>query len=443
MSIIINNAIVIEDPIEGRYSRDLSVLVDREVIKQVGPRDELAKQASDAEMLNGAGMFLLPGLIDAHTHLYAALTMGMPSSKIPPRNFPEVLERIWWSLDRVLQEEDLEISAQVGALASLRSGITTVLDHHSSPSVVPDSLSRISSGIESVGLRACLAYEVSDRDGKEVFEQQVRENLRFSAELAGKKDSLIAGMFGLHAVFSLSDASLQRCAEEAADHGLGCHMHMVEHLTEIEKFSKDHQVSIAEFLKEIGILGPKSLVAHTVHVNRKDIEILKETGTFNVHNPQSNMGNGVGIAPIQMMLDQNQPVGLGSDGYYNLPLQITLARLLQIIASGDPSGFSELSALKLAYRNNSIFAEKIFRVPFGKIMQSYAADLVLIDYQPATPIEKWNIHSHIIAALNSGRVRTAFVGGKPVLKDNVVLGVDEESVKMTGRMRARDLWTRL
>ena len=442
MSLIIKNALVVEDPIEGTTA-DLSVLIQGELIEEVGPFDSLIQTAPEAEIVDGSGMLLLPGLIDAHTHLYAALTPGMPYHLDPPRNFPQILERVWWPFDRALAEDDLLISAQVGSLASLRNGITTLVDHHSSPLVVSGSLSRIAAGIEKIGLRSCLAYEVSDRDGGDIFELQIQENIRYADEVRQQNSSLRSSMFGLHAVFSLSDASLRRCAGEARDLDVGCHLHLVEHLTEKEKFAETHDQSIIEFLSELEVLGPKTLAAHTVHVDDADLELLKNTGTFNVHNPQSNMGNGVGIAPIKRMIEYGQPVGLGSDGFYDLAQSLILARLLQTLDTRDPSGFSGSSTIRMAYENNSKFAEGVFQIPFGKVKSGYAADLILIAYDPATPIKAGNIHGHILAALSRGQVKTAVVGGKVLLQDDVILGVDEEKIMQESRIQAEKLWARL
>jgi putative selenium metabolism protein SsnA len=443
MSILIENAAMVVDPLAGELLDGQAVAVEGEEIADVGPTNELIRRYPDADRLDGTDLFLLPGLIDAHTHLYAALSLGMPAVEESPRNFPQILERIWWRFDKALRDDDVYVSALVGSIASLRSGITTILDHHASPTAVPDSLSRLAAGVEQVGLRTCLAYEVSDRDGPVSRDQGIAENRRFLLETKARGDSLLKGLFGLHAVFSLSDETLRRCAEEAAELGVGCHMHMVEHLPEVLKFAQSHDQSIADFLADVGILGSQTLVAHTVHIGRADIAVLKDTGTFNVHNPKSNMGNGVGISPVADMLDLSQPVGLGSDGFYDIPQEMVTAKLLQTLGKRDPSAFSDQLALKLVYDHNVRFAERIFNCQLGKIAPGYAADLILVTYSPATPIREWNLSSHILAALNGGAVRTALVNGRVVLRDGEVLGVDEAEVLTQAKSQAAKLWARL
>ncbi len=434
---------VVIDPLAGEFLSAQSVAVEGEEIKALGPSAELKANYPQAYLLDGTGSLLLPGLIDGHTHLYAALALGMPAVDKPPHNFPQILRRVWWRWDKALRDEDIHLSALVGSIASLRSGITTILDHHASPMAVPDSLSQVAAAVEECGLRACLAYEVSDRDGAVSRDQGIAENRRFIAQTRVRGDNLIRGLFGLHAVFSLSDRTLRRCAEQAAELGVGCHLHMAEHLPEVRKFAREHEQGIAQFLAEIDVLGPRTLVAHTVHVDRATINTLKATGTFNVHNPKSNMSNGVGIAPVADMMAMGQPVGLGSDGFYDIPQEMVAAKLLQTLGSGDPSSFLDQMTLKLVYDHNVRFAERLFDCRLGKVVPGYVADLILVTYDPPTPMERGNLANHLLTALNGGRVKTVLVNGRLVMRDGEVLGVDETQVLAQARSQAAKLWGRL
>ena len=256
-------------------------------------------------------------------------------------------------------------------------------------------------------------------------------------------DGKLHALFGLHAVFSLSDRSLEHCAERARALNSGLHMHMAEHRPEVEKFARKHSQSIPRFLSEIGILGKNTILAHTVHIADEDIELLKETGTFNVHNPRSNMGNGVGIAPVDRMLEYGQPTGLGSDGFFDIPNEMTLAKSLRTLKSSDPSAFSDQDALHLVYHNNIQFAEKLFGCRLGRVSQGYRADLILIDYHPWTPVNADNLSAHILSALNSGAVRTVIIDGQVVMEDGRVCGVDETEVRDIANRAAEKVWSRL
>lgn len=441
--LLINDAIVVQDPLKDEFHTNFSVAICDGKIDKVGLTSELKKLYPYAVQVDAKGAILLPGLIDAHTHLYAALTGGMPIEGDTPQNFPEILERVWWRFDKALGMDDIYLSGLVGGMASIKSGITTIFDHHASPNSIQDSLSCVASATQKCGLRACLAYEVTDRDGVERFNQGVEENIRFIKQTKSENSNLTKALFGLHAVFSLSDESLQHCAGEALDLDTGFHLHVAEHRTEVQKFSKTHSQSIPEFLKEVGILGSKTILAHTVHLDESGIKLLIDAGAFNVHNPQSNMNNGVGIAPVARMIELKQPVGLGSDGFYDLPNEILLAKLLQIIKSGNPSGFSEKLALKMVYDHNVKFAEKIFGCKLGKIAPSYQADVILLDYNPPTPIQRSNLTSHIIGALRYGILKKVFIEGREVFDGKHVVGLDEEEILVKSKHTAKEVWSRL
>ncbi len=439
---LIENAVLVTDPLEGTLVHDQSVVIEGDGIAEVGLGAALRQSHPDAERIDGKGQWLLPGLVDAHTHLYGALIGAKPPAADPPQNFPQVLERVWWPWDRMLTPADNALSARIGCVASLHNGITTIFDHHASPGAVENSLSLLAEEIEHCGLRACLAYEVTDRNGLPGRDAGMAENRRFILECRSRQDDRIRGLYGLHAVFSLSDESLRLCADEAADLGTGCHLHVAEHLTEVQKFARDHTVSILEFLAEIGMLGPQTLLAHTVHIDDRGIDLLRTTGTFNVHNPLSNLNNGVGIAPVSRMLARGQPVCLGTDGFNDLPQEARLAKLLQISAQGNPGAFTDEQALKMLYGNNTRLAETIFGCRLGRVAAGYTADLILVAYDPVAPVEHVNRYGHILGALTAGQVRTAFVGGKPVLQDGVVLGIDEERLHSQARSACREIWGR-
>lgn len=443
MGLLIENAIVVIDPIKCEFSHSHSVYVQGSEVARVGKVEDLRAEYPDAERIDGSGTMLLPGLIDCHTHLYAALTRGMPSTGEPPQNFPQILSRIWWRWDKALREEDLAVSAQVGCIESMRNGITTLIDHHASPYAVRDSLSHLAAGVDDCGLRACFAYEVSDRDGEDSREQGINENRRFILEMENEDRGRFRGLFGLHAVFSLSDDTLTRCAQVAEELDVGCHLHVAEHQPEVEKFAETHPEGIVQYLSEIGILNPKSIAAHTVHLDDEGIKALLQSGAFNVHNPKSNMGNGVGIARVADMIASGQPVCLGSDGFYDVPDEIEVARLLQTLKSGNPSGFSDELALRMVYEHAPRLANEIFDRHFGKIAEGYEADIFLVPYDPPTPILGENLLSHIMAALISRPIDTLMVAGQILIRDGEILTVDENEVFANARRQAKAVWNRL
>ena len=324
MNLLIKGGVVITDPAAGRFE-PASVLVQEDRVAAVGAD----LHAPDASVVDAGGCWVVPGLIDAHTHLYGALAHGMPLKAAPPQNFPQILERIWWRLDKALSPEDVRYSGYVGGIASLLSGITTIFDHHASPSCPVGSLSILAETTRALGLRASLAYEVSDRDGPRSRDGGIQENRDFFEWCARANDPLLKAHFGIHAVFSVSDATMRRCAEIGNGLGAGFHLHIAEHKTEVEKFRAEHNgLGVVEFLEQVGILGRRTIAAHTVHVSEADARRFAASGTTTVHNPKSNMGNGVGVAPIRLLAAAGVRTGLGSDGFYDIPQQLSIACLL-------------------------------------------------------------------------------------------------------------------
>jgi putative selenium metabolism protein SsnA len=438
MSLLIKDGLIVADPLRGECVQG-SLLLHGDRVAAVG-RDAPANRA---DVLDAAGCWVLPGLVDAHTHLYGALATGMPLKADPPQNFPQILERIWWRLDKALQPEDVRYSGYIGGIASLLSGITTIFDHHASPSCPAGSLSILAEVVQTLGLRASLAYEVSDRDGPASRDAGIAENRDFFLRCQRANDPMLKAHFGIHAVFSVSDATMRRCAEVGRSIGAGFHLHVLEHRPELEKFSAEHAgLGVVEFLENVGILGARTIAAHTVHVGPADAERFARTGTHTVHNPRSNMGNGVGVSPVPLLLRAGVSACLGSDGFYDMPLQMALAPALQNLSQGNPSAMGGGDALKMVYGNNAALAEQTFGLPFGRLTPGCAADVLVIPYDPATPAHAGNLGAHILAAL-AGGPRDVIVGGVLRVRGRRVLAVEAAQINARARELAGALWQRL
>lgn len=438
MAILISGGTIVTAPLEGRFEAG-AVLIEGDRIGWVGAR----VSAPSSEVIDASGCWVLPGLIDAHTHLYSALAAGMPLKDESPHDFAQVLQRIWWRLDRALGPEDVRYSGYVGGLASLCHGVTTLFDHHASPNCTVGSLDILADVLQELGLRASLAYEVSDREGPASRDLAIEENYRFFQRCRASGSPFLKAHFGLHAVFTLSDETLRRCAEIGRAIGAGFHLHVLEHRAERLKFEAEHEGrSVVDLLADAGILSSDSIAAHVVHVTPADAQRLAQSGALAVHNPQSNMGNGVGIAPIGMLLDAGVRLGLGTDGYYDLPQQVLATPLLQKLGQCDPSALGVGDALAMVYGRNADLATQAFGLPFGRVAPGYAADLLVIPYDPATPVNAGNLSTHIAAALAIGP-RHVLVGGKVRLWNGQVPGVDWARVKASARELAAQLWQRL
>jgi len=217
----------------------------------------------------------------------------MPGPEQPPEDFLQLLERVWWRLDRALDLDAVQLSATIGALDALRCGTTTIFDHHASPRAIQGSLLRVARGISEVGLRGVLAYEVTDRHGEEGRQAGLEENVSFQRKAQGR----FRGMIGAHASFTLSDAALEGLRQATEATGAGLHIHLAEDPV-------DERLSVARYgaspvarLTGAGLLTPNSLVAHAVHLSWPDLSKVISTGSWLAHNPRSNMNNQVGYAP--------------------------------------------------------------------------------------------------------------------------------------------------
>lgn len=380
-----------------------------------------------------AGALVLPGLVNAHTHLYSALARGMPGPAHTPRSFVEILERVWWRLDRALDAEAVRLSALVGAMEAARSGTTVLFDHHSSPSFVPGSLGVVREAVEEVGLRSVVCYETTDRNGPEMRDAALAENEGI-VEDPGTPLSL--GMVGAHASFTLSDASLDRLAEMVRDARASLHIHVAEDRADVEDCRARHGVGLVERLARHGLLRPRTILAHGVHLSETELLEAQAAGAWIAHNPRSNMNNGVGQAPTRAF----RRAALGTDGIDQDLLAEARAAFLKMREAGreDAAG----AALEMLAGGQRL-AAAFFGVPFGTLERDSPADLVVLDYAPPTPLLAQNLAGHLVFGLDRSHVRSTLVAGRFVLRDRRITNLDEASTLASARAAATALWQRI
>jgi putative selenium metabolism protein SsnA len=416
-----------------------SVVTDGENIVAVGDTLEVKKRFPDAEAIDCAGKIVLPGFICAHHHFYSTMARGMAIPGEPASNFVEILERLWWKVDRALNEEDITLSAQIPLIECIRNGTTTVIDHHASPSMRDGSLDLIENAVRQAGIRASLCYEVSDRN---VMGGGIEENERFIKKI-GKGDGQIAAMMGLHASFTLSDETLEKCVRIAKDAGVGCHIHVAEDLADREDSLQKYGMPTVHRLDKMGVSGEKSLFIHCIHIDESEMDLIAATKTNVVHNPESNMNNAVGVSPLLGLLKRNILVGLGTDGMSSDMLsQMRSAYLLHRLANHDPR-VAFLEAPKLLLENNPQIAERQFGIRLGEIAEGRPADLAIIDYHPPTVLNDANFLGHLIFGLVDATVDTTVCRGKILMQGKKILTLDEEQIAARSRELAPQMWQRL
>jgi cytosine/adenosine deaminase-related metal-dependent hydrolase len=480
-SLLIENGTVVTGGQTPTVLEGHSVLIEGGYITQIAPKKEV--RPFTGKRIDAAGRIVMPGLINAHTHFYSTFACGLIKAK-SSSNFLEVLKNLWWRLDSALTTEDCYYSALVPLLQSIRHGTTTLIDHHASPNAVRGSLAAIEKAVKETGLRACLCYELSDRDGSRISNQGVEENVSFilhcqrrrrekasqssapqpppasrraetrqgqssrhesrTASRAPVAEPSLAALFGLHAAFTLKNATLAKAAALGHELGTGFHIHVAEARSDQESSRANHGMRVVERLHKFGILGPRSIAAHCVHVNGKEMDILSETQTAVVHNAQSNLNNAVGIADIPSLTKKGVLVGLGTDAMTtNMLEELRVALWAQHLRAQNPSvGFGEV--VSTLFANNPRIAGRTFNLPLGQLAEGSAADVVIVDYQPPTPLANSNVFGHLVFGLSQAAVDTTIVGGRVLMENKkLALNIDEGRIRARAREQAAKLWKRL
>ena len=325
-------------------------------------------------------------------------------------------------------------------LEGLRAGVTTVVDHHASYGAIAGSLGVLADSARRLGVRLATCFEVSDRHGPASARQALEENLRFAGTVRGRDD--LAALLGLHASFTLSDVTLGLCRQALGEQGLASHVHLAEDEADNEDARRRGFSGAAERLLAAGVLPPGSLAVHGVHTGPGDWQRLAAAGVDLVHNPQSNMNNAVGAAPLRRMLAAGLRVGLGTDGMEaDVREELRAAYLLGRHQEADPRlMWPELGML---LDNNRRIASRLFGVPLGEIAPGAPADLVVLDYFPPTPLEAGNFTGHLLFGCGRLPARLVVTGGRVRPEAGEPVDVDPAAVAARAREQARRLWSRL
>lgn len=442
MLLVGNGKLFTRDPAMP-YLEDGAVVIDGEAIREVGTQADLKAKYPNAEYVDARGGLIMPGLINAHTHIYSGLARGLAIEGNNPTNFLEVLDGTWWNIDRHLTLDGTRACAYATILDCIRDGVTTIVDHHASFREIPGSLFAIKDVCQELGIRANLCYEVSERDGMEKCEQAIQENVEFSRWAVQQQDDMITAMFGGHALFTISDKTFEKMVE--ANNGLtGFHIHVAEGLNDVYDSLNQHHCLPIERLQRIGgILGEKTMLGHCIHLTDKELDIVKETGTMVVNNPESNMGNAVGCAPVLKMMAKGIHVCMGTDAYTHDMLEsLKVFLTIQRHNAGLPNvGWCE--GTTMLFQNNARMMAKYCRKPLGVLKPGAAADVIVMDYKPFTPLSAENIDGHMLFGMMGRNCRTTIINGRVLYKDREFVSIDEDAINAWVLEQSRKLWGEL
>jgi putative selenium metabolism protein SsnA len=411
-------------------------IVEGDVVFQGSTIVDVGQAPPEANRRDCSGCLIIPGNVCAHMHLYSALARGMPFALEPPTNFVQILQRIWWRLDRALDLDLVRISTLLGGMEALLSGTTTLVDHHASPNAIDGSLDVMADALEELGIRSVLCYEATDRDGPERAAAGLEENRRFLKETSGR--TLTRGMVGAHASFTLSEDTLARCVEIGREATAGLHIHVAEDRADEADSEARFGKRVVDRLAGAGALSEGTLLAHCVHLNGAEMDTVRRSGATVAHNPRSNMNNGVGRAPIRRLGGR---VALGTDGIGSDMFAESQAGFWRL-REEDLSAGADWCLKRMV--EGARFIRPLFGgVAFGRLEPEAPADLVVLDYQTPTPLTSENVAGHWAFGLGSKHVRDVMVGGELVVADRRLTRVDQDKIPELAVKAAERLWSRL
>jgi putative selenium metabolism protein SsnA len=441
---LITNGTVLTFGDQGRVIPYGAVYYEGDTIVEVGRTADLETKYGRAETLDAGGKIVMPGLICAHTHFYGAFARGFAIPGRPSENFMQILAQLWWKLDRALTLEDVKYSGLVGMVDAIRHGTTTLIDHHSSPGQIEGSLDALAEAAGQAGLRVGLCYEVTDRNGPDGAAAGIAENLRFIRRTQVQPDPKLGAAFGLHAAFTLSDETLEACVDAVRGLDVGFHIHVAEDKADQADSLKKYNMRVAERLEKREILGPKTLIAHAIHVDAYEMDAFRATHTKISHQPRSNMNNAVGVAAVETMLRKGLTVGLGNDGFTNnMFTEIHTAYLLHRVNSGDPRTLPGDLLIDMAFKYNAAIAGLFFPKPAGALAPGAFADIILLDYLPYTPLTDANYPWHLIFGMDGSHVTHTIAGGQMLMQDRQLLTLDEAAIADRASRLATGVWQRV
>lgn len=442
--LLIKNGTVITLGEKNKIIHNGAVLIEENIIKKIGKTSDFKDVDKAAEIIDAKGKLIMPGFINTHMHFYSTFARGIMPKQPAAENFVEILEKLWWSLDETLNEKDVYYSTIVPVINGIKRGTTTFFDHHESQSLQSGVMDIIEEPVREVGARACLSLGISDRYGK--GKEGINENIRFIEKINNHKkltrDELITAMFGLHALFTVNDASLNQAVAAAKSLGVGLHVHTAEDISD-EIVNKDkYGKHVIQRLHDTGGLGKNTVAVHCVHLNDDEIDMLASTNTAVVHNPQSNMNNAVGVADVIKMLGRKITVGLGTDGMTSgMQDDVRVANILHKHNCKDPRVFF-CESCSLLLENNAKIADRFFSRKLGVLMEGAYADIILIDYLAPTPLNESTFFGHFLFGICEAAVNTTIVNGKVLVKEGKLLHIDEEKIFAESRKQADNFWKR-
>ena len=439
MMLVIGNGKLFTRNDEMPFVENGAVAIEGTKIAAVGETEAIKKQYGDAEFIDAKGGVIMPAFINTHEHIYSAMARGLSIKGYNPKGFLDILDGQWWTIDRHLTLEQTKYSAVETFISCIRNVVTTVFDNHASFGQIGGSLFTIADVAKELGVRACLCYEISDRDGMDKARESVMENAEFIRYALKDDTDMIAGMMGMHAQFTISDATMELAAANKPDE-VGYHIHVAEGIEDLHDCLKKYGKRIVDRLMDFNILGEKTLLGHCIYINPHEMDLIKDTNTMVVHNPESNMGNACGCPPTMELVHRGILTGLGTDGYtHDMIESYKVANVLHKHHLCDANAaWGEVP--KMLFENNAAIANRYFKTPLGVLKEGAAGDVIVVDYNPPTQLDASNINGHILFGMTGRDVVTTVANGRVLMKDREIKVIDVEEAMAKCREESAKLW---
>jgi len=385
--------------------------------------DRDPEETGNAREINCSGKFIIRSFANGHHHAYSALALGMPAPKKNPVNFLEILQSIWWNLDKTLDLEMIRLSGLVTAMSCAKNGVTFVIDHHASPFAIEGSLEILAQAFEEVGIGHLLCYEISDRDGHEI----ARKGLAETATYLEKRQGLV----GLHASFTVGDDTLKQAVALALAANSGIHIHVAEDKSDEDDCIRHYQNRVIGRLESAGALQfSKTILAHCLHLDDHERSLVKRSPAWVVQNMESNLNNSVGVFTSKGIGSQ---IMLGTDGMHSDMIRSAQAAFF----AGHNFDSIDYAETYRRFRNVHHYLSENGFIGNG------ANNLVVLDYDTPTPLTSENFLRHFLFGFKASDVFHVISGGKLIVESRNLVSVNEKEILAEAQVQAARLWKKM
>lgn len=423
MSILLENAIYIDWETLQFTNTSLLVTSGSNGRIQFLSSDQVKQIEKPIDTIDCKGKYVTKSFAVGHHHVYSALARGMGAPKKNPENFVEILEYIWWNLDKCLDREMIEYSALTTAMACAKAGSTFVIDHHASPFAVENSLEIIAEAFDKVGVSHLLCYEITDRDGPKITQQGLVETEKYLSNNQG--------LVGLHASFTISDETMLKAVALMQKYDSGIHIHVAEDTADQIHCEQNFGKRVVERLNEFGILkSPKTILGHCLHLSENERNMIKNSPAWVVQNMESNLNNQVGLFNATGL---GSNIMLGTDGMHSDMLRSAKAAFF----AGQKSDNIDYQSAYQRFRNVHHYLNS----------NNFAGDgennLVVLDYDTPTAFHQDNFLGHFLFGLNSNHILHVISKGELIVKDRTIQKVEEKEILNVSQKLSEKLWAKM